>query len=58
MVVKKNMKKATKRKVRTRVTVNIAKVNQIVDEIARKLTGLKHGYVVNDELEELKKIFK
>jgi hypothetical protein len=58
MVVKKDMKKATKKKVRTRVTVNIAEVNKVIDEIARKLVGLKYGYIVNDELEELRRLFR
>ena len=31
-------------------------VNRLLDEIAQKLVSLKHGYIVNDELKELRKL--
>lgn len=39
-------------------TVNKLVVNKIIDEIARKLASLKHGYIVNDELERLRGLVK
>jgi len=47
-----------KKKESLRKNVNKMQVIKIIDEIARKLVSLKHGYIVNDELEELRKIFK
>jgi len=34
-----------------------SKAKEYIDEIRRKLTGLKHGYIINDELEKLEKLF-
>jgi hypothetical protein len=58
MVVKKDMKEATKPKVRIRVTVNIAKVNKAIDKLADKLHYIHYGYTADPELEELRKLFK
>ena len=51
-------KKAKKVKKSSKKFVNKEKVLKLVDEIARKLVSLKHGYIVNDELEELRKMVR
>lgn len=58
MVVKKSMKKATKPKIKTRVTINIAKVNEAIDKLADRLHNIQYGYTANPELKELRKLFK
>lgn len=47
-----------KKKKRVTVSVNRKVVIEIVNEIARKLTSLKHGYMVNDELDKLRELVK
>lgn len=42
----------------TRKTVDKKVINDLLDEIQRKVLTLKHGYIANEEIEKLKKIFK
>jgi len=58
MIVKKEKAKVTKPKVRTRVTVNIVRVNEAINKLADKLRFIQYGYTANPELEELRKLFR
>ena len=58
MVVKKEMKSATKPKVGTKVTVKLKKVNEVIDRLVVRLRGIKYGYVAKPEIRELKELFK
>jgi len=58
MIVKKEKVKVVKPKVKTRVTVDIAKVNKAIDAIDEALHYVQYGYTVNPKIEELRKLFK
>lgn len=58
MVVKKKMKKATKPQIKTRVNINIVKVNKAIDKLADRLHNIQYGYTANPEMEELRKLFR
>ena len=38
--------------------VNKQEVNKIVDEIASKMAGIKHGSIITEEIKKLKELFK
>jgi len=42
----------------TRKNVNKKVVNDLLNEIQRKVLTLKHGYIANEEIEKLREIFK
>ena len=42
----------------TRKNVSKAAVNQLLDEIQRKVLTLKHGYIANEEIEKLRKLVR
>lgn len=48
----------TKKKEDIRKAVNKKVVNDLLNEIQQKVLSLKHGYIANEEIEKLRKIFK
>ena len=48
----KKVKKGSRKNVSKKV------VNDLLNEIQRKVLTLKHGYIANEEIEELRKIFE
>lgn len=42
----------------TRKTVSKRAVNKIIDEIAFKMTGIKHGSIITEEIKKLRELFK
>ena len=47
-----------KKKKKLKVLVDKKLVNDLLDEIQRKVLSLKHGYIANDELDEIRELVK
>lgn len=58
MLVKKDVKKATKAKRSSRKKVDKKVVNDLINEIERKVLGLRYGYMANEEIRKLRELFK
>ena len=50
------MAKEKKEKKQSAAHLRKKKARELITEIRRKLTGLKHGYICNPELDQLEKL--